>query len=110
LTRISVLASWAASIVHPTSPRHEDGRRIKDFGKAWIEACMRAGLVTKGDDGKQRPERLFHDLRQSGIRNLVRAGVPEKVAMLISGHKTRSVFERYNIVDEPDRDEANVLN
>jgi integrase len=82
--------------------RHEDGRRIKYFGKAWIEACKRAGLVTKGDDGKERAERLFHDLRRSGIRNLVRAGVPEKVVMLISGHKSRSVFERYNIVDERD--------
>lgn len=75
---------------------HFQGDRITWFYKPWAAARVSAGLI---DDNLQ-PNRVFHDLRRSGVRKLVRAGVPESVAQRISGQISRTAFERYNIVGE----------
>ena len=87
---------------------HADGQPVGDFRKAWWKACIKVGLgvmITVETPRGPKPKYqglIVHDLRRSTVRNMVRAGIPDAVCMKLSGHKTRAVFDRYNIVSESD--------
>ena len=71
---------------------HRGGEPIRSFYKSWRCACERAGI--RGY--------VLHDLRRSTAQNLLRSGTPIQTAMALLGHRTRSMFDRYAIVDEED--------
>jgi integrase len=75
---------------------NKKAKRIRDFRTSWNTACEAAKL----------PELLFHDLRRSAVRRMVRRGVPQLVARRISGHLTDAIFQRYDITSDPDLSEA----
>lgn len=100
-----------------------NGRPIGDFRKRWRKLCIAAGVgrvicrhcgEPVADDKCEHCDSdalkyaglIFHDLRRSAVRNLVRSGVSERIAMEITGHKTRDVFDRYDIVSERDLEDA----
>ncbi len=81
---------------------HRRGKAVGDFRKIWKKACEAVGLVG-GLKGY-----IPYDCRRTAVRNLIRSGVEESTAMKISGHRTRSMIDRYNIQDEQDIQEAMV--
>lgn len=88
---------------------HGGGRPVGDFRKVWAAACVAAGVgrFVELSKGKRRYEgRIFHDLRRTAVRDMVRAGTSQSVAMSISGHRTISVFLRYDIASTEDQREA----
>jgi len=75
---------------------HRNGKPIKSFYKAWRTACKKAGV----------PGRIMHDFRRTAVRNIDRRGITQAIGMKLTGHKTPSIYLRYNIVSDSDLEEA----
>lgn len=102
----------AAELKHARKIPHvfhrRGGKPIQDFYGARDTACWKVGLATKDPDtGKiTHNERIPHDFRRTAVRNLIRRGVTERIAMMLTGHKTPAVYARYDIINERDLVEA----
>ena len=109
--RIVPLPSMLIDMLKPTNPKKGQVFCGTNLRREWARACEAVGLgktermEPKTKDGFKWTRYTglhVHDLRRSAVRNLVNAGVPERVAMRITGHKTRAVFDRYHIVSAED--------
>jgi integrase len=81
---------------------HRDGERLGNFKKAWAAACRKAGFPV----GRKNGGYVFHNTRHTAVTNMVHGGMPEALAMTVSGHRTRSVFDHYSIRREDATREA----
>ena len=118
----AVKSEEGATAVMASTIFHRDGEPVGEFRKSWSSACVAAGLgkmlcpkcqtegatntCSKCKIATRYSGRVFHDLRRTAIRNMVRSGVPQSVAMKISGHTTDSTFRRYDICSEEDLAQA----
>jgi integrase len=105
--RVLPLPSVLISMLKEVEPKKGKVFDATNLTKEWRAGCAAVGLGTIIEVAGKPYDPLYtgliiHDLRRSAIRNLINAGVPERVAMKISGHKTRSVFDRYHIVSSDD--------